>query len=149
MEIKTKLDKRLEGLSSTYEITLNFVRENATEEEINRAHPPPSELVLVKTVSDIVEMAIHGSSASLEEMLEFLSRAKDKLIAFSASHPITSFGFDEYGDIYGEVWRAPSALDNLKGVRDIRAIWRRQFNVYTAEQAEWETYLALKKKFGE
>lgn len=148
MKINTKMDKRLEGIDSSNRITLSFVRDNATKEEIDKAvYEYPCKKVY-RDVYDVTSTLDCHVDTDLAGVLEYLSKVREKVVEFNRLYPECKFYLDGYGDILGRVWEMVPTGETLRGEKALQKIWKEQFKAYANERKELEKYLELKEKFG-
>lgn len=128
------LDKRLEG-KSTRDITMKFVRENATEEELK---PFVTKKNLLREYHiDLCDMENSEAISFFQEILDVLKS--------NPTSRLESDGWGEYDIVYREEQDVTIKDDNL--VKHLQFQWKQQIKEVEDQRKEYGEFLRLKDKF--
>ena len=131
------LDERLEG-KELKDITIKFVRENLTEDELNEDLMVENHVYKYKTFGLDYNLDLKVALAELcNELLDFTRSGVDiELVDFSQS------------DIDIEYTEIETKLaDTGEKYKHYQKVWKGQIKEINDKKAEYETYLRLKEKY--
>ena len=140
-----KLDKRLVGLSPK-DITVKFVRDIATPEEILNAVYNPPKVMAVQERITIQPQEYSKGCGVIEDLTQALEVLKDvKAKGFSVRWE----DYEEYIVATKMGWVEDLNNPPLSGEKAIQKMWRESLKEYNKSIKELEEYLRLKAKFEE
>lgn len=129
-----EIDPRLEG-KCVRDITDKFIRENATEEELNT--------IRKQVIDDSVEAFVTLKGETPEEALEFANDLMD-ILTSKREAVIEWLDCEGATVVYKEVKeKTVNPLDHF------RVLWQSQIRERDIFQKEYEEWLRLNEKFGE
>ena len=136
-------DKRLEG-KVVKDITIKFVEENATDDEIQDA-------VAVKELGTdrkyIQGVEYPDSDCEGDVVVDWFEDTLSLLKDYHDNGDIVKleYGFDGNVDI--EVYRNVPIIQTLTGVKALQYLWKEQIKADLKEKEEYDKYIELKSKF--
>lgn len=130
----SEIDPRLEG-KSVHDITDKFVRENATEDELNTIYK--------ENVEEIVETRVDLEGCSREDSLEFANALLDTLV----SKEEAEIAYVECDSAY--ITHKELKQKTIKPIDYLKKLWKNQIRELEEFQKEYEEWLRLNEKFGE
>lgn len=139
-------DKRLEGLLPA-KVTLKFVRENASNEELIGAfYEYPKKRMQVDSKYLVISKYV-GSFGVIQGLEKLLADARTELN--SNQDVELHYTYDDEIEIrYYEFKKDPFTPD-LKGEKALQKLWKDQIKEYNQKERDLKEYLRLKQKLGE